>query len=70
MLRYYAYICVDISISTHLVGLPQAEGQDAGPCDGEPVAVQPHAGQQRHVLLVAVVGVAGQVPAGAVLDAA
>ena len=33
-----------------------------------PVTVDPEAGQERHVLLVLVVGVAGHVPAGAVLD--
>ena len=55
-------------LEAHLVLLPQSEGQDTGPGDGEPVAGEPHGGQQRHVLLVLVVGVAGHVPVRAVLD--
>ena len=61
---------VVVVVDARLVPLPDPAGQDSGPPDGEPVAVHSHGFQQLNVLLVFVVGVAGYISAGAVLDIA
>ena len=61
---------VVVVVDTRLVLLPNPAGQDSGPSDGEPVAVEAHSFQELHILLVLVVGVAGHISAGSVLDIA
>ena len=61
---------VVVVVDTRLVLLPNPAGQDSGPPDGEPVAVEAHSFQELHILLVFVVGVAGNISARAVLDIA
>ena len=61
---------VVVVVDTRLVPLPDTIGQNSRPPDGEPVAVEPHGFQELDVLLVFVIGVAGNVSAGPVLDIA
>ena len=58
---------VVVVVDTRLVPLPDPAGQNPRPPDGEPVAVESHSFQQLDVLLVFVIGVAGNVSTGAVL---
>ena len=59
---------VVVVVDTRLIPLPDTARKNSRPPDGEPVAVHSHGFQQLNVLLVFVVGVAGYISTGAVLD--